>query len=79
MLDLGNDFQLVEQVARTLRPKVTIRYAHLSTKSLQEAANSVSARLEEAMKCKTREGGAQTALWNTHSRPLRSSCGSGMG
>ena len=61
MLDLGNDFQLVEQVARVLRPKVTIRYARLSTKSLQEAANSVSARFEEAMKRKTGEGGAQTA------------------
>jgi integrase len=33
-------------------PKVTMRYAHLSTKALQEAANSASARIEEAMRRK---------------------------
>ncbi|MCZ6830687.1 MAG: hypothetical protein O7F73_14090 [Gammaproteobacteria bacterium] len=34
-------------------PTVTQRYAHLSTKSLQDAANSVDQYMEEALEAKS--------------------------
>ena len=52
---VNSNFSLfqVQQILGHSDPKVTMRYAHLSTKALQEAANSASARIEEAMRRKT--------------------------
>jgi site-specific recombinase XerD len=43
----------LQQILGHSDSKVTERYAHLSTKALQEAAKSVSAKIEEDMRRKT--------------------------
>jgi integrase len=43
---------LVGQILGHSDPKVTQRYSHLSTKTLQEAASSASAKIKKAMRPK---------------------------
>ncbi|CAE6505986.1 Site-specific recombinase XerD [Nitrosomonas nitrosa] len=51
---VNSNFSLfqVQQILGHSDPKVTMRYAHLSTKALQEAANSASAKIKKAMQPK---------------------------
>lgn len=44
----GKTLYQVQQILGHSDPKVTMRYAHLSTKALQEAANSASIKIKEA-------------------------------
>ena len=41
----GRTLYEVQQILGHSDPKVTMRYAHLSTKALQEAANSAAAKI----------------------------------
>jgi site-specific recombinase XerD len=45
----GQTLFMVQQILGYSSPSVTQRYAHLSTKSLQEAANSASVMINGAM------------------------------
>jgi integrase len=53
LVNSGRTLYEVQQILGHSDPKVTMRYTHLSTKALQEAASSASARIEEAMRRKT--------------------------
>lgn len=53
LVNSGRTLYEVQQILGHSDPKVTMRYAHLSTKALQEAANSASVKIEEAMRRKT--------------------------
>lgn len=48
MVNNGISLYSVQQILGHSDPKVTMRYAHLSTKTLQEASNSVSIKIREA-------------------------------
>ncbi len=50
LINSGQSLFLVQQILGHSDPSVTARYAHLSTESLQEAANSVGAYLDKALK-----------------------------
>jgi integrase len=49
LINQGRTLYEVQQILGHSDPSVTMRYAHLSTKSLQEAANSASDVLTDAM------------------------------
>ncbi|SFM74613.1 site-specific integrase [Nitrosomonas communis] len=53
LVNSGHTLYEVQQILGHSDPKVTMRYAHLSTKALQEAADSASVKIEEAMRRKT--------------------------
>ena len=48
LVNNGRTLYEVQQILGHSDPKVTMRYAHLSTKALQEAANSASIKIKEA-------------------------------
>ena len=50
LINSGQSLYTVQQILGHSDPSVTQRYAHLSTESLQEAANSVGAYLDKALK-----------------------------
>ena len=50
LVNSGRTLYEVQQILGHSDSKVTERYAHLSTESLQQAANSVSAYLDKALK-----------------------------
>ena len=50
LLEAGVDLLTVQQILGHKDPSVTQRYAHLSTKSLQEASDSASKAIQGAMK-----------------------------
>ncbi|SFJ05798.1 site-specific integrase [Nitrosomonas sp. Nm34] len=52
LINSGCSLFLVGEILGHSGPKVTQRYTHLSTKTLQEAANSVSAKIKKAMQPK---------------------------
>lgn len=52
LVNSGRTLYEVQQILGHSDPKVTMRYAHLSTKALQEAANSASAKIKKAMQPK---------------------------
>ena len=49
LINSGRSLYEVQQILGHSDPSVTQRYAHLSTKSLQDAANSVDQYMEEAL------------------------------
>ena len=49
LVNSGRTLYEVQQILGHSSPSVTQRYAHLSTKSLQEASNSASVKIKEAM------------------------------
>ena len=53
LVNSGRTLYEVQQILGHSDPKVTMRYAHLSTEALQEAANSASVRIEQAKRRKT--------------------------
>ncbi len=50
LINSGQSLYVVQQILGHSDPSVTQRYAHLSTESLQQAANSVGAYLDRALK-----------------------------
>lgn len=48
LVNSGRTLYEVQQILGHSDPKVTMRYAHLSTRALQEAANSASIKIKEA-------------------------------
>lgn len=52
LIDSGRTLYEVQQILGHSDPKVTMRYAHLSTKTLQEASNCASAKIKKAMQPK---------------------------
>ena len=49
LINSGRTLYEVQNILGHSDPTVTQRYAHLSTKSLQEAANSIDTYMEEAL------------------------------
>lgn len=52
LIDSGRTLYEVQQILGHSDPKVTMRYAHLSTKTLQEASNCASVKIKKAMQPK---------------------------
>lgn len=52
LVNSGRTLYEVQQILGHSDPKVTMRYAHLSTKTLQEASNCASAKIKKAMQSK---------------------------
>lgn len=52
LINSGRTLYEVQQILGHSDPKVTMRYAHLSTKTLQEASNCASAKIKKAMQPK---------------------------
>jgi integrase len=50
LVNQGHSLYVVQQILGHKDPSVTQRYAHLSTKSLQDAADSASKAIQDAMK-----------------------------
>ena len=50
MINSGRTLYEVQAVLGHADPKVTMRYAHLSTKTMQDASDAVSVAISQAMK-----------------------------